>query len=117
MNNAERTVMKSALAFLWERADGDFFRRYPARVAHIRAAYAAEQDGEFWSLGSHERNRRRIILWRVPEGNPYYDPVKRPLLRIPFLAFADETISDTDEVLVPIIDEVMRDAAKRYGAG
>lgn len=108
--------MSNALAILWERADADFFRKYPARRAHIRKAYENEQHGEFWSLGPHEKNRRRIILWRVPEGNPYYEPKKRPLLRIPFLAFADETIEDTDEILLPIIDEVMRDAAKRYGA-
>lgn len=109
--------MSRALALLWERADGDFFRRYPARQAHIRAAYAGESDGEFWSLGPHEKNRRRIILWRVPEGNPYYDPGKRPLLKIPFLAFADETIEDTDEVLLPIIEQTMSEALKKYGGG
>lgn len=107
----------SALDILWERADADFFKRYPARQAHIRKSYQDECRGEFWSLGPHEKNRRCVLLWRVPEGNPYYDSAKRPLLKIPFLAFSDETIEDTDSVVLHLIEQVMSMAAKQHGAG
>jgi hypothetical protein len=51
----------------------------------------------------------------VPEGNPFYDPARRPLLKIPFLLFADETVEDTDEVLLPLVHQIMVDAAKEHG--
>ena len=106
--------------------DAQFFADHPDRQARIRlprlermidqqrrVAYVEEARGEFFSLGPHDKTRRRIILWRVPADNPFYDPKKRPLLKIPFLAFADETIEDRDDVLLPIIDGIMRDAAKK----
>ncbi len=100
-----------ALAKLWERADGTYFRTYPDRHFHIRNAYANECAGEFWSLGPHETNRRRIILCRA-------DHQMRPLpenkvMKIPFLAFADETIEDRDDILFPIVRDIMLDALKR----
>lgn len=107
-------VESRALKVAFERSDEGFFRDHPDRRAHIRTAYLGESEGEFWSLGEHERKRRRIILWRVPEGNPFYDPAKRALLKIPFLAYADETIEDTDAVLLPIIEEVMQNALENY---
>lgn len=95
--------------------DGDtaFFAAHPDRRSHIRNAGAHEMNGEFWSLGAHDASRRRILIWRTPS----YHPMARryPLLRIPFLAFADETIADEDSVLLPLIDQVMRDAAKQGG--
>jgi hypothetical protein len=100
-----------ALAKLWERADGTYFKRYPDRCYHIRNAYKGENEGEFFSLGPHEENRRRIILCRV-------DAMQEPLpgnkvLKIPFLAFADESIEDDDDTLFPIVRDIMADALKR----
>jgi hypothetical protein len=100
-----------ALAKLWERHDANYFRRYPDRFFHIRNAYKNECAGEFWSLGSHDTNRRRIILCRV-------DAMSKPLpdnkvMKIPFLAFADESIEDNDDVLFPIVRDIMADALKR----
>ena len=100
-----------ALAKLWERTDGTYFRRYPDRFFHIRNAYKGECAGEFWTLGYHEENRRRIILCRV-------DHMMKPIpdnkiLKIPFLAFADESIEDTDDNLFPIVRDIMADALKR----
>ena len=100
-----------ALAMLWERADGVYFREHPDRRFHIRNAYVGECAGEFWTLGEHESNRRRILLSRVDyEMKSLPD---RKVLKIPFLAFADETIEDTDDVLFPIIRDIMLEALKR----
>ena len=101
----------TALAKLWERSDANYFRRWPDRFFHIRNAYKGENAGEFWSLGSHDENRRRIILTRVDyEMKPLPD---NKVLKIPFLAFADETIEDDDDVLQPIVRDIMADALKR----
>jgi hypothetical protein len=108
--------------------DAQFFAQHPDRRARIRlprkeividprtrqTRVVNESEGEFWSLGEHEKDRRRILIWRVPEDNPAYHPTKRPLLKIPFLLFADETVEDRDDVLLPIIHEVMMDARERY---
>ena len=59
--------------------------------------------------------RRRILLWRVPKQSPYYDKIHQPLLKIPFLAFADETIEDTDDVLLPIIEGIMSEQLHAMG--
>lgn len=100
-----------ALAKLWERADGTFFKRFPDRSYHIRNAYKGECHGEFWTLGSHEESRRRIILTRV---NAMQEPLPdNKVLKIPFLAFADESIEDSDDVLYPIVRDIMADALKR----
>ena len=93
--------------------DAEFFTFHPDRRAHIRMPIGPECQQEFRSLGDHNAARRRILLWCVPEHNPHYDPVKRPILKIPFLAFADETIEDDDETLLPVIHEIMMDARKR----
>lgn len=102
-----------AVATLFETSDKAFFAEHPDRRAHIRLPFKNECEGEFWSLGEHNRARRRILLWRVPRDNPFWNRLKVPILKIPFLAFADETIEDTDEVLLPIIDGIMRDAKAR----
>lgn len=95
-----------------DRADAAFFAQHTDRRAHIRSPATAECRGEFWKLGTHDPNRRRILLWRVPKDNPYFNKAKQPLLKIPFLAFADEEIADRDDILLPIIDEIMRSAAQ-----
>lgn len=106
--------------------DEQFFTAHPDRYAHIRAPVIemvttkqrgviarGECEREFMSLGDHKRERRRIILWRVPRDNPYYNPDKPQVLKIPFLAFSDESIEDRDDVLLPIVDEIMKGAARQ----
>lgn len=109
--------------------DAQFFAQHPDRYAHIRmpklilahdprtrrVRYVLECSGEFWSLGPHDKSRRRIICWRVPKDNVYYDPDKPQILKIPFLTYADETIEDRDDVLLSIVHQVMMDAAKQQG--
>lgn len=103
--------------------DEQFFATYPDRQARIRnpilrlaassqrsVRYESECEGEFLSLGPHQRSRRRILLWRVPPDNPWYDPAKPPILKIPFLLFADETVEDRDDILLPIIHRIMMEA-------
>ena len=110
--------------------DAQFFAQHPDRYAHIRepklimvklpsrqVKYVPECTGEFWSLGEHNKDRRRILLWRVPEHHPAYDPKEVKILRIPFLLFSDESIEDTDANLLPIIHQIMTDAAKKQGVG
>jgi len=102
-----------ALELVHKNSDEAFFADHPDRNARIRRAYQGECEGEFWSLGEHQRERRRIILWRVPKDNPHYDPAKQQLLKIPFLAFSDETVEDRDDVLLPILHQIMIEAAAR----
>ena len=106
--------------------DAQFFADHRDRYAHIRqprmvlvklpfrqVKYVEESAEEFLSLGEHNKDRRRILLWRVPESHPAYDPKEVKILRIPFLLFSDETVEDTDAVLLPIIHQVMTDAAQK----
>lgn len=105
-------------------ADEQFFLAHPDRQAHIRlpkivsmidaqrrVAMVPEMQGEFWSLGEHDRKRRRVLLWRVPSDRwqliPNHDGVTQPIMKVPFLAYSDETIEDTDEVLLPILEQIM----------
>lgn len=107
--------------------DAQFFTDHPDRYAHIRVPrqmlvrdrqrgvrYVPESEGEFWSLGAHDKDRRRIILWRVPESHQSYDPKEVKILKIPFLLFADETVEDRDNILLPIIHRIMTDAAEKH---
>lgn len=105
--------------------DAQFFQQHPQRQARIRkplrqiginkqraTAFVDECENEFRSLGEHDRKRRWIIVWRVPPENPHYAVQGAPsLLKIPFLAFADEAIEDTDDVLLPILHTIMTEAA------
>ena len=106
---------RKALVVAFNNSDRDFFHRHPDRHAHIRLPFRDEAAGEFFSLGDHQRERRRILLWCVPKQSPYYDKVHQPLLKIPFLAFSDETIEDTDEILLPIIETIMSEARNSMG--
>lgn len=105
--------------------DEQFFAAFPDRQARIRrpakelakdkqrsVRYLDEMEMQFRHLGSHDQNRRRIIVWRIPRDNPHVDPSQPHLMKIPFLAFADETIADDDATLLPILDQMMRDAAQ-----
>ncbi len=100
--------------------DAIWFFEHPARYARIRkpmlemaknrqraVGYMDENEHEFRTLGDHDRNRRRIIVWRMPADNIYYDPAKPQLLKIPYLLFADESVEDTDEILLPLIHDLM----------
>lgn len=108
-----------------DEEDIRFFFQHPDRRAHIRlprmasevvinqqrgASYVGELEREFRTLGPHRSDRRQVILWRVPEDNPFYDPRKPSILKIPFLAFSDETIEDRDDILLPILHEIMTGA-------
>lgn len=105
--------------------DEQFFAQHPDRRAHIRlpelqqhidkqraVRWLDECELQFRSLGPHDKSRRRIIAWRVPPGNPFYDPARPQILVIPMLAFADEAIVDEDSVLLPIVHEIMLGAAR-----
>ena len=106
-----------------DQDDIRFFFQHPDRKAHIRAPKMApeidearaahmvgELEREFRTLGTHKRDRRRIILWRVPSDNPFYDSAKPSILKIPFLLLSDETVEDRDDILLPILHEIMTSA-------
>lgn len=87
--------------------DMRFFRQHGKRHYRIRLPMPADEHAaEFRSLGDHNADRRRIIVFRGV-GNRFP--------RIPFLLFADETVEDRDDILAPIVNELMGDAALRYG--
>lgn len=106
---------RKALIVAFDNSDKRFFQDHPDRKAHIRLLFQGEAAGEFFSLGDHNRARRRILLWRVPKNNPFRHRLGEPILKIPFLAFSDETIEDDDAILLPLIDQIMRDAAVKQG--
>ncbi len=89
-----------------------WFERFPRRQTHIRNPVGDECHAQFLSLGEHKLHRRRIILWKVPDNSRLGAGT---IQKIPMLLFADETVEDEDSVLLPIVDEVMKDAADRYG--
>ena len=108
--------------------DEEFFAMFPDRQARIRkpelvqhkdqqraVRYLDECELEYRSLGPHDKNRRRIIVWRVPQGNPYYDPLAQKLVKVPMLAFADETIEDNDANVLAILEGIMQDARRSQG--
>lgn len=101
--------------------DEEWFAANPNRQAHIRTPrkepaidkqravrYLDEQELPFRSLGPHKPAQRRIVVYRVPPDNPMFDSEKQQLLTIPILKFELEAeIADTDEVLLPMIAEIM----------
>jgi hypothetical protein len=101
--------------------DAQFFAQHPDRRVRIRSPdgpkpvtdvqravrYLSECELEFRSLGLHDKSRRRIIAWRTEASHPTH-PLT--IIKVPFLAFADETISDDDATLLPILDQIMRQA-------
>jgi hypothetical protein len=78
-----------------------WFRQQPKRQCRIRQP-----------LGMHDATRRRVLVWRVPKNNPMRGAVPDGLMRIPFLAEADETIENDDKVLLQILDGLMKAAAE-----
>lgn len=97
--------------------DAQFFVQHPDRQARIRlpakiahrdqqraVRYLDEEELPFRSLGPHDPKRRRIIAFKLPPDHPT-NP--NHILKVPFLAFADETIRDDDATLFPILQEIM----------
>lgn len=93
--------------------DEQWFAEHRERVTRIREPVGFECRAEFQTLGMHQKNRERILIWRAPQEANDNGPIK--LLKIPFLLFADETVENEDHILLPIIDEIMKDAAKKHG--
>jgi len=103
--------------------DIQFFNDHPDRKVRIRlpqkqtlidkqraVRYLDEQELAFKQLGPHDIGRRRIIVYKVPADHPEY---ANHLMQIPFLLFADETVEDRDDVLLPIVHQLMMEAAQR----
>ena len=109
-----RPGVEVSLPKAWiDKQDVGFFFDHPDRQARIRSPFGDEMKGEFWSLGEHQKDRRRVLLWRVPQDNPYYRN-DRSFLKIPFLLFADETVEDNDAILLPILHEMMNNAKEGF---
>lgn len=87
--------------------DEQFFAQHPDRQTHIRVAQPGESEKEFRALGPHHVSRRRVLLWKIPADSPIG---AGKIADIPFLASADESIEDTDAVLLPILAEFMGNA-------
>ena len=98
--------------------DVQFFSQHPDRRARIRlpgrelhkdqqrsVRYLSESELQFRSLGSHEPARRRIIVYRLAADHPTHP---NHLLKIPFLLFADETVEDRDDILLPLVHQLMK---------
>lgn len=90
--------------------DKIFFRQWPERQTRIRKPIGRESHAAFLSLGPHNEDRRRILVWRVPKNNPI---APGEVVQVPFLLFADETVNDDDETLLPILHEIMMNAKKK----
>lgn len=97
--------------------DAQFFSEHPDRQARIRlpakvphrdqqraVRYLDEEELPFRSLGPHDPRRRRIIAFKLPLNHPSHP---NHILKVPMIAFADETIEDRDDVLLPILAEIM----------
>jgi hypothetical protein len=103
-------------------ADARFFLQHPDRKVRIRmpgrelhkdqqraVRYLDESELQFRSLGPHDPRRRRIISFRTPADHPTHP---NAILKVPFLLFSDETVSDDDATLLPILAEIMIEAAR-----
>ena len=97
--------------------DVQFFLDHPDRHARIRlpgreafkdkqrsVRYLSESELQFRSLGPHDPKRRRIIVYRLDPDHPTHP---NHIMKIPFVLFADETVEDRDDVLLPIVHQVM----------
>ncbi len=102
--------------------DEKFFAQHPDRYARIRrpefkahrdsqraVRYLDEGELQFRQLGPHQKDRRRIIAYRTPADHPEYP---NHVIQIPFILFADETIEDTDAILLPIVHRLMLEQVK-----
>lgn len=94
-----------------QTSDPGWFALHAKRQARIRDPFPDEFSHTWHHLGGHDAGRRRVLVWRVPGDNPGRHLVPDGLMRVPFLAFSDETIENSDAVLLPILDSIMKDAA------
>lgn len=81
--------------------DRRFFMTHQRRKARIRFPNSGEYEAEFLTLGPHNHDRRRILVFRSRNNM---------IVPVPFLLHADETVEDTDEILLPILKEMMERA-------
>lgn len=103
-------------------SDEQFFKQHPDRRARIRkpefkahrdsqraVRYLDEAELSFRQLGPHQKERRRIIAYRTPADHPSHP---NHIMPIPILLFADESIEDRDDILLPLIHKLMLDQVK-----
>ena len=84
--------------------------REPFRDQQRAVRYLSEQELCFRQLGPHDERRRRIIAVRVPADHPTH---ANHIMQIPFVLFGDETLEDRDDILLPLVRELMMEAAQR----
>jgi hypothetical protein len=97
---------------LAQNDDVVWFRQRARRDYRIRVPAPGEFDAAWQVLGMHNHDRRRVIVWRIPKDNPGRKLIPDGLMRIPFLAEADESIEDDDFVLRRLMARMMRDAER-----
>jgi hypothetical protein len=85
--------------------DVRWFMKHRHRCSRIRASEKGEAENDFLRLGDHDRERRRMIILRIPDG-----PHHGALIWMPVVLYSDETVENTDEVLMPIVHEFMQEA-------
>lgn len=88
-------------------ADRAFFKEHGDRKLRIRLPIDVKYQQEFRGFGPHPEGRRRVIVARIAGMAKRHNI---DFMRIPFLLFADETVEDRDDILAPILDQIMRDA-------
>ena|ERR1700722_7874335 len=94
-------------------SDEQFFAEHRDRHYRIRVPEMLEGETEFLSLGPHRLDRRRMIVMKADNSEARRQGLR--VLAIPFLLYADETVEDRDDILKPIVNEIMVDAAQKYG--
>lgn len=92
--------------------DEQFFSQHPTRKTLIRPARDGEFRGEFASLGQHDATRRVVLCWR---SDPQPGFSRGMIMKTPMVLFGDETVENEDSVLLPILHQLMADAAKQHG--
>jgi hypothetical protein len=90
-----------------------WFKQRQRRKARIRRPAAGEFDAAWRWLGDHDATRRHVVVAQCPRTPATPDG----LMRVPFLAHGDETIEDSDEIGLRILDEIMKEAAKQNPVG
>jgi hypothetical protein len=93
--------------------DEAFFLDHPDRSYHIRTPVGREYEREFRTLGLHLVERRRVLVKKLDPARARIARMK--VITLPFLAFADETIADRDDVLAPIFRGILEEAARTEG--
>jgi hypothetical protein len=94
-----------------------WFRQRARRDYRIRVPAQGEFACAWIMLGMHNQDRRRVLVWRVPKNNPGRKMIPDGLMRVPFLAEADESIEDDDFVLKRLMARMMKDAAEAKPVG